>query len=601
MFLLGLSVVMIYCLPLFGNPLYISVFDILDSTVPLLKILAHSEKIFTDNNDIIPNMMHGLPRFTYGSEYNVMLWLYYFFTPKTAYIINQFFIHIIAYISMFIFSFRYLSIKHKYNLLAILAGSLYFALLPFFSPAGLTISLLPLVTYSLLNIKNHIDNKWDWILLAVVPLYSSFVLLYIFYIMMAGLYLVWISIRNKHLHIRLLLGLILLSAGFILVEYRLFISMFFTSNFISHRTEFDIFFKYPLLDAFRAGHVFFLNGHSQHLLSLQLPYIIPLVLIAMLFSISKRKFSKNESMLILILLILSFTIDIWTPILASIYTLPLLAIYTLIIFLINKESRMLSLLFLWQLSLGVFVFITYYDQYHFLTEHFHILKEFNIARLTFIQPFIWAILVILSLSVLFFRLHYIFWFTLLFIFLQTVISFQSKEFYSTPHKGYATFENYYAPNLFKQLQQKINQPLNSYRTVSFGLEPAISLYNGFYTIDGYTTNYNLSYKHKFRKIIEPYLNKINDDNNFDTWGSKLYLGGIPTAIDKYHKGVIARFSPFNHDALCQLDTDYFISTYQIDTKKIHGLKLITSLKQAKKDSWDIYLYKVICEKKAQQN
>ncbi|WP_292661661.1 DUF6044 family protein, partial [Nitratifractor sp.] len=178
-----------YLSPLFMHTFYVPIFDNLDSNVVWYKILAHSGKIFAPNNSMIPNMMHGLPRFTYGGELNLVLWLYHFFSPKTAYIINEFLIHIIAFFSMYLFLKKYIVPPSEiYGNVPVFVGSLYFALLPYWSGAGAGIALLPLVTYALLNIKNNSSGIWEWILLVFLPLYSSLVIIYFFYIVMAGLY-----------------------------------------------------------------------------------------------------------------------------------------------------------------------------------------------------------------------------------------------------------------------------------------------------------------------------------------------------------------------------------------------------------------------------
>ena len=57
---------------------------------------------------------------------------------------------------------------------------------------------------------------------------------------------------------------------------------------------------------------------------------------------------------------------------------------------------------------------------------------------------------------------------------------------------------------------------------SIGIHPAISQYNGFYTLDTYNNFYPLSYKHQFRKIIEKELAKNKTIRNyFDQWGGRV--------------------------------------------------------------------------------
>lgn len=594
-FLFGLLVVIYYLTPLLMHPLYVSIFDNLDSTIPSLNILAHSGKIFAANNAIIPNMMNGLPRSTYGSEFNVILWLYYFFDPKTAYIVNQILIHIVAYIAMFVFLRAYIVPRScRYRELVVLIGSLYFALIPFFSPEGLSIPLLPLATYSLLNIKNGNDTKWDWIFLILIPFYSSFVFVYVFYIVLAGLYLVWDTVYHRKLNTRFLWALILFGTIFLCVEYRLLLSMFIEKNFVSHRTEFDIFFNFNTMDSYRGGHVFFLNGHHQHLIDIQAAFVLPVILIGMLLSLSKRRFSKNESMLIWILILLSFVLEFWPVALGQLYSMPVLTIVTLIVYLFTKYTKAIPLLMLLQIILAAIVFLSSCQCLHSLTHYIPILKMLNISRIAFVQPLIWAILLAYVLPIYLQRLRYSFYFLLLFISAQIILSLHARNFSNKPVDGLASFSGYYAPQLFARIKQDL--PKHNVRVVSFGFEPAVALYNGLYTVDGYTTDYPLSYKHRFRKVIEKYISKMKD-TLYDRWGSKVYLMQIRATPDiyKHLKGKTIEKTLFNTKALCSLHTDYLLSAYKIDLKNREDLVFVKYYK-GKKGSWDVYLYRLNCGK-----
>ena len=110
--------------------------------------------------------------------------------------------------------------------------------------------------------------------------------------------------------------------------------------------------------------------------------------------------------------------------------------------------------------------------------------------------------------------------TISILILQTLNSFKNHElikninFYDNPN-----VESFFAKKQFSEIKNYINKPINSYRVASIGLHPSISLYNGFYTADGYFVNYPLEYKKKFRKIIEKELNKDkNLKSYYDNWG-----------------------------------------------------------------------------------
>ena len=82
-----------------------------------------------------------------------------------------------------------------------------------------------------------------------------------------------------------------------------------------------------------------------------------------------------------------------------------------------------------------------------------------------------------------------------------------------------TFDNYYNFENYTFIKNIVN---NS-RVMSVGLDPMIAVMNDIKVIDGYHSIYPLSYKIKFRKIIESELeNNIKFKNYYDSWGSRVY-------------------------------------------------------------------------------
>ena len=82
-----------------------------------------------------------------------------------------------------------------------------------------------------------------------------------------------------------------------------------------------------------------------------------------------------------------------------------------------------------------------------------------------------------------------------------------------------TFDSYYR---FKDYEF-IKKIVKDSRVMSVGLDPMIAVMNDIRVIDGYHTIYPLSYKIKFRKIIEKELDKnIKLKNYYDDWGNRVY-------------------------------------------------------------------------------
>jgi len=87
-------------------------------------------------------------------------------------------------------------------------------------------------------------------------------------------------------------------------------------------------------------------------------------------------------------------------------------------------------------------------------------------------------------------------------------------------KANTSFDVYYKIDTYKKIKQLVGDS----KVASIGIDPMIAPMNNINAIDGYHLIYPLSYKKKFRKIIEDELNqnKIFSDY-FDNWGNRVYM------------------------------------------------------------------------------
>ncbi len=86
-------------------------------------------------------------------------------------------------------------------------------------------------------------------------------------------------------------------------------------------------------------------------------------------------------------------------------------------------------------------------------------------------------------------------------------------------KSSYTFEGYYDYENYKYIKSLVK---NS-RTISIGLDPMVAAMNNIKVLDGYHTFYPLSYKLKFRKIIESQLDEYDVwKKYYDNWGERVY-------------------------------------------------------------------------------
>lgn len=161
--------------------------------------------------------------------------------------------------------------------------------------------------------------------------------------------------------------------------------------------------------------------------------------------------------------------------------------------------------------------------------------------------------------------------------------------------GYISWENFYAEDLMEELESTIGRDMSTYRIAHLGISPAPSLMHGFYTVDGYSNNYPLEYKHKFRRVIAEELEK-NEETRvyFDTWGNRCYLfNGITGNYYMIRKGSDIKYEnlAFDMEALRELGCEYLFSGGEILDAADMGLELM-GYYETEKSYWGIWLYQL---------
>lgn len=163
-----------------------------------------------------------------------------------------------------------------------------------------------------------------------------------------------------------------------------------------------------------------------------------------------------------------------------------------------------------------------------------------------------------------------------------------------------SFRDYYAVDVLDQVQEYIRDTYGEepeeYRVVSLGIDPAAALYHGFYCLDGYSNNYDLAYKHRFREIIAPELAKSEYlTDQFDNWGNRCYLysAECPGYYTVQKGGFYFRNYEINAESLWKLGGRYLLSAAYIDHCEDTGLELLRQEAFETEESYyRIYLYRV---------
>ena len=183
----------------------------------------------------------------------------------------------------------------------------------------------------------------------------------------------------------------------------------------------------------------------------------------------------------------------------------------------------LFLLFVLNYLLSLLYALWFNNLWNPLKERIEFLNTFNFARFHFLRPAI----IYWSFALACYYLWRTGWRKLaafaVIAQLIVLLPFNEEIHYRFIHHS-PSFKQFFAEELFADIDRFIGEPKYSYRVASIGLHPAIAQYNGFYTLDTYNNFYPLTYKYEFRKIIRFELEKNPSlKTYFDEWGSRCYI------------------------------------------------------------------------------
>jgi hypothetical protein len=542
----SLIVISLFLSPYFilGDDAHIRVHDNLDSNLAWYKVLAESGQIAGSLQSRIPQIINGLPRNALGTEYSLIVWLYVWFPTMIAYGISQAITRFFAFIGMYLVLKDHF-IKGKDKSLIRIGTALAFALTPFW-PSGMLSTLgMPLALWALLHIRNG-RGKWlHYIVLTLLPFYSSIVLGFFFFLSAMGL--LWLSdvIRGKGWNWRFFIAIAYMTAVYLITDYRLVYSFLFDGEPNSRDEYFHA--RLSFWHSVRLTFKNFLLGHT-HVMTVHTLVILPVIFAALFLIWKHRKWGKER--FFVFLFVLNFILSAWYA--------------------------------FW-----------FYKGWLPLTGKFHFLDTFNFARYHFLRPLILYLLFAIGLKILWdekILRKAVPWLVAAQILL---LLFTNEEIV---HRKKPSVREFYAEEQFNAIKNHIGKPQNSYRIASIGLHPAVAQFNGFYTLDTYNNFYPLSYKYQFRKIIEKELVKNKRIRiYFDEWGGRCYLFtdelGKHYLFKKTSKRRIENID-LNLEPFKQMGGQFIFSAVPIDNALENNLKL-DKVFTSKESAWKIYLYEAL--------
>jgi hypothetical protein len=532
---------------------HIPVNDTLDVYVPQYKLMGTDAFAFCDYNRPVPQIMNGLNRDLLVSDLNVVTILFLILPAFWAFTVNLLLIKVIAFAGMF------LLLKNHFRFLTVFQSSVaafLFSCIPFFPFFGIGIAGQPLLLYALINIQKKCTDIPTVLILLLFPFYSSLVFTNIFILFFIGAYGLVSWIQQKKFPVRLFTAAVILFALSLQVDYRL-IHASSTPGFVPHRVEFDFsaFSKDTGLSGLLKQSLRLLFTGVFHVETFYSVFILALLLLSIqqTNALSKNRILPIFCIILLIALLFGFT-----------------------------HSRF----------------------YTPVTDRIHFLKAFQIDRFYTLFPLLYFLLAIFCVQRIFSspsirrkRLAS----------LTVVIAGVAVFLYSFPivslmrpkdKRGYRlpTYAEYYDSPLMNHVQKAISLPLDQYRIVSVGIDPAVLQYHGFYTLDAYLNIYPLSYKHQFRPVIEKELEKSPAlKNYFDLWGNRCYVfsSQIGTQVNTQNAepSIRAAIRPQLLKNLYEKDI-YLLSSKQISNADSLGLQPVAQFNSQYDFRKTVHLYKI---------
>lgn len=141
--------------------------------------------------------------------------------------------------------------------------------------------------------------------------------------------------------------------------------------------------------------------------------------------------------------------------------------------------------------------------------------------------------------------------------------------------------------------------------VSLGIYPSVALYHGYTCADGYSNNYDLAYKHRFRRMMARELEENEEAlRYFDEWGNRLYLAGAPYGIN----GMVAKGQSgytdldYDLDAMADLRIRYLLAAAPVELSSASRSQTVLTLELVEGSPftddtayYEVWVYR-ICEK-----
>lgn len=550
-----------------GERSYIAIPDNLDLFVAQYKMMKNTGTFWAHAVDV--PFLNGISRDNLPGEFYLYSILYMILPTYVAYVAGYILKIVIALISCLLLSKDFLPEENPGDIAWICAFA--YGILNLFPAFGICFASIPLVIYLLRKIYRLGFTKTVikyYVLLFFYPVLSYFSYFGMFILGYLVLAIIWRLIADRKLSMPLCLALIILAAGFVLFEYRLFGAMLFSDEITIRSTMKDASMSVSEIlaesfDVFKNGMMHADDAHTY--------FVFPICVIYFVFLNVRYIIRKDLKGMFHDVYNLFAVLLVFNSIVYGIYYSEGMR---------NFVAFVLPPLTGWQFNRTIFFspFLWYASLFIICIRMAR--KENVILRLcSRIIPVV-AVFVILIGSKHYNDLYDTAYGTL----------YRIRTGHEVDRLSYSEF---YSSELFDTIKNNIGYNESDW-SVAYGMHPAVLEYNGIATLDGYLGFYSQEYKEQFRKVIAPALErKENTRIYFDDWGARCYLySGTDDSIvmaTRSMTGVTDRDIYIDSDALKDLGCKYIFSRIDISNAEEKNL-ILKGVYEAEGSPYTIYVY-----------
>ncbi len=550
-----------------GERSYIAIPDNLDLFVAQYKMMKNTGTFWAHAVDV--PFLNGISRDNLPGEFYLYSILYMILPTYVAYVAGYILKIIIALISCLLLCKDLLPEENPGDIAWICAFA--YGILNLFPAFGICFASIPLVIYLLRKIYRLGFTKTVikyYVLLFFYPVLSYFSYFGMFILGYLVLAIIWRLIADRKLSMPLCLALIILAAGFVLFEYRLFGAMLFSDEITIRSTMKDASMSVSEIlaesfDVFKNGMMHADDAHAY--------FVFPICVIYFVFLNVRYIIRKDLKGMFHDVYNLFAVLLVFNSIVYGIYYSEGMR---------NFVAFVLPPLTGWQFNRTIFFspFLWYASLFIICIRMAR--KENVILRLcSRIIPVV-AVFVILIGSKHYNDLYDTAYGTL----------YRIRTGHEVDRLSYSEF---YSSELFDTIKNDIGYNESDW-SVAYGMHPAVLEYNGIATLDGYLGFYSQEYKEQFRKVIAPALErKENTRIYFDDWGARCYLySGTDDSIvmaTRSMTGVTDRDIYIDSDALKDLGCKYIFSRIDISNAEEKNL-ILKGVYEAEGSPYTIYVY-----------